>query len=120
MQTIIATVFFLLFPLTNAWVRPDVDNWAFRLADALNLAHNEFPSLHVAFAVSAAWAYRRFAWKLWAFAVAVSAWLMWEHHLLDIVAGVALAVIVMRVTERESTWVELCCLAQCARFSRTG
>ena len=117
-QTIIATVFFLLFPLTNAWVRPDVDNWAFRLADALNLAHNEFPSLHVAFAVSAAWAYRRFAWTLWAVAVAISAWLIWEHHLVEIAAGVALAMIVMRVAERESTWVELCCLAQCARFSR--
>lgn len=117
-QTLIATCFFLLFPLTNAWVRPEVNHWPFRMADALNLAYNEFPSLHVAFAVSAAWAYRKFAWKLWAIGVAVSAWLIWEHHLVEIIAGVALAMIVMRVAERESTWVELCCLAQCARFSR--
>jgi hypothetical protein len=34
-------------------------------------------------------AYRRFGWTLWAVAVAVSAWLMWEHHLVEIVAGVA-------------------------------
>lgn len=117
-QTIVATIFFLLFPLTNAWVRPEVNSWPFRLADALNLAYNEFPSLHVAFAVSAAWAYRRWYWTLWAAAVAVSAWLIWEHHLVEIVAGIVLATIVMRVAERESTWVELCCLAQCARFSR--
>ena len=117
-QTIIATCFFLAFPLTNSWVRPSTGNWAFRIADALNLAYNEFPSLHVAFAVSAAWAYRRWYWTLWAAAVAVSAWLIWEHHLVEIVAGVALAVIVMRIAERETTWVEVCCLAQCARFSR--
>ncbi|MGZ8787807.1 MAG: hypothetical protein ACXW4P_06195, partial [Thermoanaerobaculia bacterium] len=120
-ETIIATFFFVLFPQTNAWVRPEVTGWArvpFGIADTMNLAWNEFPSLHVAFAVSAAWAYRRFAWTVWAAAVAVSAWLMWEHHLVEIAAGVALGMIVMRVAERESTWVELCCLAQCARFSR--
>ncbi len=116
-QTIIATCFFLLFP-QNEWVRPSANNWAFRLADTMNLSYNNFPSLHVAFAVSAAWAYRRVGWWLWAAAVALSTWLMWEHHLVDILGGVALAALVMRIAERESTWVELCCLAQCARFSR--
>jgi hypothetical protein len=120
-ETLIATCFFLLVPQTTAWVRPAVMGWArvpFGIADALNLSYNTFPSLHVAFAVSAAWAYRRVAWKFWAFAVALSTWLMWEHHVADILGGVALAMLVMRVAERESTWVELCCLAQCARFSR--
>ena len=117
-ETILATVCFLLFPQTVAWQRPPVANIAFRLADAMNLSYNNFPSLHVAFAVSAAWAYRRVGWWVWAAAVALSTWLMWEHHLVDIVGGVALAMLVMRIAERESTWVELCCLAQCARFSR--
>ncbi|HEX6100072.1 MAG TPA: phosphatase PAP2 family protein [Thermoanaerobaculia bacterium] len=117
-ETIVATLFFVAFPQTVAWARPPASAWAFRLADAMNLSYNNFPSLHVAFAVSAAWAYRRFAWWLWAAAVALSTWFMWEHHLVDILGGVVLAVVVMRVAERESTWVELCCLAQCARFSR--
>lgn len=117
-QTIIAALFFLLFPQTVAWVRPEAGNWAFRLADTMNLSYNNFPSLHVAFAVSAAWAYRRFGWWLWAAAVALSTWLMWEHHLVDILGGIALAILVMRMAGRESAWVELCCLAQCARFSR--
>ncbi|HET8774664.1 MAG TPA: phosphatase PAP2 family protein [Thermoanaerobaculia bacterium] len=117
-QTIIAACCFLLFPQTVAWVRPEVSNWAFRLADTMNLSYNEFPSLHVAFAVSAAMAYRRAGWWLWAAAVALSTWLMWEHHLADILGGITLAVLVMRIAGRESTWVELCCLAQCARFSR--
>jgi membrane-associated phospholipid phosphatase len=117
-ETLIATFFFLVFPQTVAWVRPPAGSWAFRLADAMNLSYNNFPSLHVAFAVSAAWAYRRVAWWFWAAAVALSTLLMWEHHVVDILGGVVLAVLVMRVAGRESTWVELCCLAQCARFSR--
>jgi len=120
-ETLIATAFFLLFPQTTAWLRPEVTGWAripFGIADTMNLSYNYFPSLHVAFAVSAAWAYRRLAWTFWAAAVAVSTWLMWEHHVIDIVGGIALAAIVMSVAERERTWVELCCLAQCARFSR--
>lgn len=117
-QTLIAALFFIVFPQGEAWARPPVSGWAFRLADAMNLSHNNFPSLHVAFAVSAAWAYRRVGWSVWAVAVALSTWLMWEHPLADILGGIALAVLVMRVADRESTWVELCCLAQCARFSR--
>lgn len=117
-QTVIAACFFIAFPLTNAWPRPDSGNWAFRFADALNLSHNEFPSLHVAFAVSLASVYRRVGWTLWALAVALSAWLMWEHHLVEIVAGAALALGVMRVAMRETAWAELCCLVQCAHFSR--
>ena len=120
-ETVIATICFLLFPQSTAFVRPEVTGWArlpFTLADTVNLNYNEFPSLHVAFAVTAAWAYRRFAWKVWAAAVAVSAWLMYEHHLADILGGIVLAVVVMRFVARERTWVELCCLYQCAQFSR--
>ena len=120
-ETVIATACFLMFPQSTAFVRPEVTGWArlpFTLADTLNLHYNEFPSLHVAFAVSAAWAYRRFAWKVWAAAVAVSAWLIYEHHLADILGGIVLAFVVMRFVARERTWVELCCLDQCARFSR--
>lgn len=121
METVIATVLFLLFPQSTAFVRPQVTGWAripFTIADTLNLSYNEFPSLHVAFAVSAAIAYRHFAWILWAGAVAVSTLLIREHHLADILGGIVLAVAVMRVVARERTWVELCCIDQCLRFSR--
>jgi len=122
-ETIVACAFFLLFPQTTAFVRPEVTGWAripFGIADTLNLQYNQFPSLHVAFAVSAAWAYRRFAWRVWAAAVAVSTWLMWEHHLVDILGGVALAAIAMTVVypRLQKPGVELQCLWQCMRFSR--
>lgn len=121
-ETLIATLFFLAFPQTVAWTRPEVTGWArvpFAIADAMNLSYNQFPSLHVAFAVSAAWAAsrRRVLWWLWSVAVALSAWLMWEHHLADIVAGAALAAAVMPLVYPR-VHDELQCLWQCVRFSR--
>ena len=122
-ETLVACACFLLFPQTTAWVRPEVTGWAripFRIADTINLEYNQFPSLHVAFAVSIAWAYRRFAWKVWAVAVAASTWLMWEHNLLDIAGGVALATVSMTLIypRLRHPGVELQCLWQCMRFSR--
>ena len=120
-ETIIATAFFLLFPQTTSFVRPAVDQLPFRIADALNLQYNQFPSLHVAFAVSAAWTYgaknHRWAWTAWSIAVALSTWLMHEHHLIDILGGALLGAVVMRFVYPRC-WVELCCLWQCAQFSR--
>jgi membrane-associated phospholipid phosphatase len=120
-ETVIATICFVLFPQTTSFARPHVEQWPFRIADALNLEHNQFPSLHVAFAVSCAWAYgqRRFrwAWIAWSAAVALSTWVIHEHHLVDIFGGVVLAVLVMKFVYPR-LWVELCCLWQCVRFSR--
>jgi hypothetical protein len=119
-ETVIATICFLLFPQTVAWTRPEVTGWTripFSIADAMNLSYNQFPSLHVAFAVSAAWVARKPLWWLWSLAVAVSVWLMWEHHLVDIAGGVALALLVMPLVYPH-LHVELQCLWQCVRFSR--
>jgi hypothetical protein len=71
----------------------------------------------VAFACSIAWAYRKTGWTLWSIAVALSTWLMWEHNLIDIAGGVLLAFGVMHFVYPR-LWVELCCLWQCAQFSR--
>ncbi|MFA6954246.1 MAG: phosphatase PAP2 family protein [Thermoanaerobaculia bacterium] len=134
-ETLVATAFFFAFPQTTAFARPVVHGWAagfFNLADAINLEYNQFPSLHVAFACTAAWAYARRSgamgralWIGWSAAVAASALLIQEHHLVDLVGGAALAaagiLLVYRPLERRESrsnlWAELCCLEQCARFS---
>ncbi len=131
-ETLIATAFFLAVPLGSAFVRPPVGGWVgpiFRFADALNLESNQFPSLHVAFACTAAWAYARrggragkLLWALWCATVSVSAWLIWEHHFVDLIGGAMLAWLCVAVFyERddvpEAIWIESCCLVQCARFS---
>jgi len=126
-ETIVACAFFLLFPQSTAFARPEVTGWAripFEIADTMNLHYNEFPSLHVAFACSAAWGYstRRTAplWAAWSVAVALSTWLMREHHLADILGGIALAVVTMTFLypRLQRPGAELLCLRQCARFSR--
>lgn len=135
-ETLVASLFFLLFPQTTAFSRPAVAGWAgvpFSIADTLNLQYNEFPSLHVAFACSAAWAYAgrtgsagKLGWGLWSVAVAAAALLVHEHHLADIAGGIALAVVVMKLAypwlqrpeTKQALWVELCCLWQCLQFSR--
>lgn len=134
-ETIVATCFFFAFPQTTAFVRPSVDGWVgtfFNFADLVNLDYNRFPSLHVAFACTAALAYGRrsgrtgrLLWIGWSAAVALSAWLIQEHHLVDLVAGAVLAVagmaLVYRPLARSETraivGAELRCLEQCARFS---
>lgn len=115
-ETMLASICFVALPQTVAWTRPHVTNWAFRLADAMNLDYNQFPSLHVAFAVSVAIAYGR-KWLPWCIAVALSTWLMWEHNVIDVAGGVALAFLVTPLVFPR-THLELVCLAQCARFSR--
>lgn len=135
-ELIFACVCFLLFPQTVAWSRPPVTGWIavpFAIADAMNLAYNQFPSLHVAFAFTAALAYSRrrsavvkLAWLTWALAVATSAWLMWEHNLVDLAGGIVLALAAMamiysRVERSEfldALHIELLCVRQCAIFAR--
>jgi hypothetical protein len=70
---------------------------AFQIADSMNLTYNDCPSLHVAYGVMGAEVFRRkqprrgWLFHLWALAIAISAWLTYQHHLADIVAGYALA-----------------------------
>jgi hypothetical protein len=130
-ETVIACAFFLVIPLTSAFVRPPTHGWigyVFRFADTLNLQSNQFPSLHVAFACTAAWAYGprlRALRAAWCTAVSASAWLIWEHHLIDLAGGAVLAAtcivwIYLPLQDREKRrlfWTELWCLEQCARFS---
>ncbi|NJO13749.1 MAG: hypothetical protein HC870_00320 [Rhizobiales bacterium] len=71
----------------------------FAMADGINLEGNMMPSLHVAFAISAAWAASpclrlplRLAIWGWAGAICASTWLIRQHWLLDIAGGALLAV----------------------------
>ena len=100
-ELLVAGVFFLLFPVALRFPPPVVTGfWApfFRTADALNLDNNLFPSLHVAFACTTAAAFGarrgptgRALLNAWAAAVAVSTVLTHQHHILDALAGWALA-----------------------------
>lgn len=127
---------YLLYPVAQAWPeRVAHGPWAglFGFVDAVNLEHNELPSLHVAFATLVAlWLGRDLRWVgrgllgLWLVAVAASTLLLHEHHLLDVTTGAALGALATvtvgrRVDRRdavEALDIELLCLREVTFFAR--
>ena len=135
-ETVVGGLFFLLAPMVQGYPERQaygLGGAVFRLADRLNLDYNEFPSLHIAFAVTAALVYgRRCGWLgktlfgLWAFTVAFSTMLMHEHHLLDVGAGALLGLAAVATVQRrasndrflEALRIEALCLREFASFVR--
>lgn len=108
LQLAAGTLCFLAFPVAvmpiPSVVMTDLEANLFAMADGINLDGNMMPSLHVAFAISAAWAASpRLKWPLsaavwgWAGAVCASTWLIRQHWLLDVAGGAVLAVVVMGI-----------------------
>ncbi|MGE6762885.1 phosphatase PAP2 family protein [Corallococcus interemptor] len=135
-ETALGALCFLVLPVEVAWPPRAVTGvWAsvFQAADTMNLERNYLPSLHVAFACTAALAYRERSgpvastlFTLWALAIAASTLLIHEHHLVDVFAGALLAWGTWRVVapraRRESfleaVRVEALCAREMYRFAR--
>jgi len=135
-ETLIAGIFFLAIPLAQAYPPRLADGFfggVFHLADRLNLDYNKFPSLHIAFAVTAAVVFgRRCGWlgrtlfAAWIAAVFASTMLIHEHQLLDILGGLALGLFgVVSVQRRvadelylDTLRIDALCLREMAYFVR--
>lgn len=135
-ETVVASAFFIALPVQSSFpLRDATGTWdgTFLLADTLNMERNLFPSLHVAFAVTAALALAsrvglagRTLFFAWASAIAASTLLIHEHHVVDVVAGVLLAVVAWRYVARWAACgdvlaavdVELLCLRNEWLFAR--
>jgi hypothetical protein len=112
-ETLIAGVFFLAIPLAQAYPPRVADGFfggVFHLADRLNLDYNKFPSLHIAFAVTAAVVFgRRCGWLgrtlfvLWIAAVLASTMLIHEHQIFDLLGGLALGLFGVTAVQRRVT-----------------
>lgn len=107
-ELLVGTLCFLAFPVLEMPIPPiemsALEATLFSMADGVNLDGNMMPSLHVAFALSAAWAAAprlgplgNIAVWSWAAAICASTWLIRQHWMLDLVGGALLAVIVMGV-----------------------
>ena len=136
LETVLGSVCFLLLPVEVAWPAREVSGdsaFVFLLADTMNLERNYLPSLHVAFACTAALAYgeqagglARAGFTLWATAIAASTLLIHEHHVVDVLAGAllawgtwrAVAPLARREDVLESLRVEALCVREMYRFSR--
>ena len=133
LETGIAALAFLLLPVDDAPIaccEPGVSAVIFRIADAINLHHNNLPSLHVAFACTLALAFAPRASKsgalalyLWALLVSVSTLFTRQHFVVDVLAGAVLAMFCWKVAARSSgRWlaafdIELLVLRNLRRFA---
>lgn len=94
-QLVIASLCFVLLPVQTTFPPRD-SHGLLALADALNLSGNYLPSLHTAFACTAAFVLRRAWYWLWAALILASTLFIHEHHLLDLAAGILLALLTCR------------------------
>ncbi len=114
LMTLITGVAGLCFLVVPAEIRFEVPTRlgrvpsAFRVADSINLTYNLCPSLHVAYSVACAEVFRRKApqrgwlFHFWALAIAISAWLTYQHHLVDLVAGYVLSIVATSFVARHA------------------
>ncbi len=106
-QGLVASLCFWLLPLEDGFQTPaSVDGWegwVWHLSNDLALRHNYFPSLHVTLATSAAMVLSRqrgrvdWPMSLWAAAIAISTLFVHQHHLADILGGLLLALVGVRL-----------------------
>lgn len=102
---VISGTVFWVFPTSIA--RPDelglsgLSQWLIQLMHGLDGPANCFPSLHVAFAVIAAWNTRSLGrnWKtagpLWALAITISVLTTKQHYLIDVLGGLIVAAVAL-------------------------
>ena len=109
LATVLASVVFFIYPLQFSGVRPAIDNPVYStLFGALALMdkpYNQLPSLHVTFCVifwstlsrllTARWA--RAALSIWLTLTSLATLFTFQHHLLDVVAGLLLGLLCVRV-----------------------
>ncbi len=98
---VVAGTCFLLFPRRFAFDRPQADGWLGAVFDwfrGMDLPYNLFPSLHIALGSLLVVTYARHTRGVirvlvcgWFVLIAASAVLTWQHHILDVVGGLALA-----------------------------
>lgn len=106
--TVLCGLVFVMFPANLAFARvvPEAEPYRsiFTLMLALDQPHNLLPSLHIVYTVATGCALVRAQWALgrrwlcaalllWAVAIAASTMLVHQHHVLDVVAAVALVAV---------------------------
>ena len=133
LETLICALLFLLLPVELGFA-PQAESgawgWFCGWVSAVSLKYNNMPSLHVAFAFTAALAFGercgalgRRLFLLWAGLIAASTLLIHEHHVADVVAGIALAVAMHTVyrwsaagPRLDALRLELLCLVEFRHF----
>lgn len=123
LQTLAACPLFVVLPLQPIELPKRPDSWWFTVADTVNLHLNYLPSLHVGFALTAAYFLGRPLTALWAGAIALSTVFTYQHYPVDVVAGALLAGIAIWLVQGRGRVLAICLgeLVRCtARHRRYG
>lgn len=135
-ETFVGGFCFLLLPVEGVFSDAMVKGfWGdlFHLADWMNLDYNYVPSLHVTYSYTMALAFARYCgWVgrlfffTWATVIALSTLFLHQHYLMDVIAGIVLAIAAMqylypRVCQEsflKAVQIEMVCLREFWFFIR--
>lgn len=124
---IIATLFFIAFPLQMSWEKPAVSGFSgflFASLAAFDLPFNQAPSLHIILCVVVGAFYLRKARAVWLKA-ALAAWFAliglsvlttYQHHFIDIPTGLAAGCFVLLVRPMDGEPLRFAMVAEAARY----
>lgn len=124
---IIATLFFIAFPLQMSWEKPAVSGFSgflFSSLAAFDLPFNQAPSLHIILCVVVGAFYLRKARAVW-LKVALVAWFVligfsvlttYQHHFIDIPTGLAAGCFVLLVRPMDGEPLRFAMAAEVARY----
>ena len=124
---VIATLFFIAFPLQMSWEKPAVSGlsgFLFSSLAAFDLPFNQAPSLHIILCVVVGAFYLRKARSVWLKA-ALAAWFAliglsvlttYQHHFIDIPTGLAAGCFVLLIRPLEGTPLIFAVAAETVRY----
>ena len=128
---VIATLFFIIFPLQMSWEKPAVSGlsgFLFSSLAAFDLPFNQAPSLHIILCVIVGAFYLRKARSVWLKA-ALIAWFAliglsvlttYQHHFIDIPTGLAAGYFVLLVRPIDGEPLRFAVVADAARYKWTA
>ena len=124
---VIATLFFIIFPLQMSWGKPAVSGFSgflFASLATFDLPFNQAPSLHIILCVVVGAFYLRKARAIWLKA-ALAAWFAligisvlttYQHHFIDIPTGLAAGCLVLLIRSMDGESLRFVMAAEATRY----